>query len=88
MNILNIIEGHVNEFANINNEISKNRLKICYKCPLYSRIFGGICNNRLWMDADTGDVSVEERSGYIRGCGCRLLAKTRVANETCPADKW
>lgn len=88
MNVLDIINGHVRELANIGEDISKKRLKICYSCPLYSSKFGGICNSKLWLNVNTGDVSIIEKSGYIRGCGCRLLAKTRLPNAKCPAEKW
>lgn len=68
--------------------MSKKRLKICYTCPLYSSKFGGICNNKLWLNPNTGDVSLTEKKNYVRGCSCRLLAKTRLANQACPAGKW
>ena len=88
MVIKNIVHGHINEIFNLNEDISKNRLKICYRCPLYSNKLGGICNSRLWLDVNTGDVSTTMKKGYVRGCGCRLLSKTRLPNEICPANKW
>lgn len=88
MEVTNIIHGHVNELFNINEEMSKNRLKICYRCPLYSNRLGGICNNRLWLNPNTGDVSTTKQPGYYQGCACRLLAKTRLPNASCPAGKW
>ena len=88
MEIKNIIQGHINEVFNINEDISKNRLKICYRCPLYSNKLGGICNSRLWLNRNTGDVSVIMKPGYIKGCGCRLRSKTRLPNAKCPVDKW
>lgn len=88
MEVKNIIQGHINEVFNINEDISKNRLKICYRCPLYSNKLGGICNNRLWLNRNTGDVSVIMKPGYIKGCGCRLRSKTRLPNAKCPVDKW
>ena len=88
MEVKNIIQGHINEVFNINEDISKNRLKICYRCPLYSNKLGGICNSRLWLNRNTGDVSVIMKSGYIKGCGCRLRSKTRLPNAKCPVDKW
>lgn len=88
MEVKNIIQGHVNELFNLNKEISNNRLKICYRCPLYSKKFGGICNNKLWLNVNTGDVSVTKKPGYINGCSCRLLAKTRIPEAVCPAGKW
>ena len=88
MEVKNIIQGHINEVFNINEDISKNRLKICYRCPLYSNKLGGICNSRLWLNRNTGDVSVIMKHGYIKGCGCRLRSKTRLPNAKCPVDKW
>ena len=88
MVVKNIIQGHINEVFNINEDISKNRLKICYRCPLYSNKLGGICNSRLWLNRNTGDVSVIMKPGYIKGCGCRLRSKTRLPNAKCPVDKW
>lgn len=88
MGIKNIVHGHINEIFNLNEDISKNRLKICYRCPLYSNKLGGICNSRLWLDVNTGDVSTTMKKGYVRGCSCRLIPKTRLPNEKCPANKW
>ena len=88
MEVKDIIQGHINEVFNINEDISKNRLKICYRCPLYSNKLGGICNSRLWLNRNTGDVSVIMKPGYIKGCGCRLRSKTRLPNAKCPVDKW
>ena len=65
MEVKNIIHGHINEIFNLNEDISKNRLKVCYK-------LGGICNNRLWLNVNTGDVSTTMKPGYINGCSCRL----------------
>ena len=88
MNILDITNGHIKELFNLNKELSDSRMKICYICPLFLNKFGGICNNRLWLDINTGDVSTTMKKGYVRGCGCRLLSKTRLPNEKCPANTW
>lgn len=88
MNVLDIIDGHVRELANIGEDLSKSRLKICYRCALFSPKFGGICNSRLWLNVNTGDVSTIEKPGYVNGCSCRLQAKTRLPNAKCPAGKW
>lgn len=88
MEIGNIVNGHVNEFLGLNKNLSEIRLAICKKCPLFSPRLGGVCNNRLWYNKETGDVSMSKKSGYIKGCGCRLKAKTTLANEKCPAGKW
>lgn len=88
MEIGQIIQGHVNEIFGLNKDISQERLKICYACPLYSQKLGGICNNKLWLNPNTGDVSTVQKDGYKRGCGCRLLAKTKLSNAHCPLNKW
>lgn len=88
MEIGSIIKGHINEALNLNKDISKERTKICYSCSLYSDNLGGMCNNKLWMNPLTGDVSTYEKEGYKRGCGCRINAKTRLPNAKCPLGKW
>lgn len=88
MEIGNIITGHVNEFLGLNKNLQAVRLAICYKCPLYSPKFGGICNSKLWLNTKTGDVSISYKEDYVRGCGCRLNAKTTITREKCPAGKW
>lgn len=88
MNVLDIVNGHVHEVLNLGEDLSKTRLKICYSCPLYSNKLGGVCNSKLWLNVDTGDVSTIQKPGYKRGCGCRLAAKTRLANAKCPVEKW
>lgn len=88
MNIGNIVTGHINEILNLNQDISKSRLDICKPCPLFSPKLGGMCNSRLWYNPETKDVSTVALDNYVRGCGCRLKAKTRKSNSTCPAGKW
>lgn len=60
MQIGQIVKGHVNEVLGLNKDISEQRLKVCYSCPLYSTKLGGLCNNRLWLNPNTGDVSTSE----------------------------
>lgn len=89
MEIGNIIEGHINEFFGLNTDIKSERLKICKKCPLYSIKLGQeICNNNLYLNKDTGDISIEPKIGYKRGCGCRLQAKLTILDASCPLGKW
>ena len=85
-----ILSGHTNELLGLNINISQARLKVCKQCPLYKRsiILGEICNSKLWYNIETGDISTIEKDGYVRGCGCRLRAKTTVPNEKCPLNKW
>lgn len=88
INPVPILEGAKNAFFGFNKQMSEARLQICERCPIYSPRFGGICNSKLFLDPNTGDVSIEERDGYIEGCGCSLKLKTTVASEECPAGKW
>lgn len=88
MEIGNIVNGHVNELLGLNKDISKERMKICQKCPLFSLKYGGLCNNKLYIDPNTDDVSITPKDGYVRGCGCRLQAKTSLLNAKCIIDKW
>lgn len=88
MEIGNIVNGHMNELLGLNKNLSATRMYICIKCPLYSSRLGGMCNNKLWYNKENGDVSMSYKAGYIKGCGCRLKAKTTIANEKCPAGKW
>lgn len=88
MEIGNIVNGHVNELLGLNKDISTERMKICLKCPLYSPKLGGLCNNKLYIDPNTNDVSVYPKDGYVRGCGCRLKAKTSALNAKCIIGKW
>lgn len=87
-NASQIIEGHARELFGLNSDLSEGRLRICLKCPLYLDQFGGICNNGLFYNPKTGDVSEKKKDGYYKGCGCRLRAKTTLKNEHCPAGKW
>lgn len=88
MEVGQIITGHVNEVLGLNKDISSQRLKICHSCPLYSPKLGGTCNSKLWLNPLTGDISVKQKDGYKKGCGCRLLAKTKVITAHCPLNKW
>lgn len=88
MNVLDIINGHVKHLFNLEEELSNSRLKICHKCPLYTNKAGGMCNKKLWINVNTGDVSFNKKEGYQNGCGCVLPAKTRLTNAKCPIGKW
>lgn len=90
MGLSDIIEGHIKEITNQNVDISQFRMDICRECPLFKVIpvAGPICNNKLYLDIKTGDVSDVPKTGYRKGCGCRLQAKTRLKNAVCPLGKW
>jgi hypothetical protein len=78
LEIGNIVKGHLNEVLGLNKDLKEQRLRICYMCPLYSKKYGGICNNKLFLNPITGDVSLSKKEGYKQGCGCRILAKTTL----------
>ena len=88
MEIGNIIKGHLNEVLGLGKDLKEERLKICYMCPLYSSRLGGTCNNKLYLNVVTGDVSTSKKEGYKQGCGCRMQAKTTLPNAKCPVGKW
>ena len=68
--------------------LSEKRLNICYRCPIYSSKYGGTCNNKLWLNIETRDISLEPKTGYKNGCGCILESKTKNPASSCPLDKW
>lgn len=73
MGLKAIIDGHAKEALGLNQDISEVRIKICRECPLYKQtIAGPVCNNKLWLDPITGDVSDKSKPGYKNGCSCRL----------------
>lgn len=81
-------ELNLSNIKNTIEDIAEYRLNICYKCPIYSTRMGGLCNNKLWLDPKTNDVSTSKKSGYIRGCGCLLKSKVKNPDSSCIADKW
>lgn len=89
MNIGNIIKGNANAFFGLNKDISEERIKICKKCPLFTKRLGlYICNPNLYINIETGDVSSTKKDGYKHGCGCIIKSKTSVLDEKCPLSKW
>jgi hypothetical protein len=89
MNAKNLVPGYVSKFFGLNKNYKKERLLICKKCPLFFNKNGTyICNSSLYMNPNNGDVSIEEKEGYKRGCGCVLDYKTGIINEKCPLGKW
>lgn len=63
------------------------RLEICKKCPIFSPN-RGICNPKLYLNPDTGEVSTESKFGFIRGCGCNIFFKAKNKSNHCNAGKW
>ena len=85
-----IIEGHLNELFNKEEDLSKQRIEVCKSCPLYKidSILGEICNSKLYLNPETNQTSTYPRQGYYNGCGCRLSSKTRLTYAKCPLQKW
>lgn len=88
MEIGQIVNGHINELLGLNKDIKQERLKICQMCPLLLNKLGGICNSKLWLNPNTGQISTTAKDGYKNGCGCRIQAKTALPNAKCPLGKW
>lgn len=89
--IKHIIEGHINEFLGNKQNIAAPRRAICNKCPMrhINDFWGWLeCNPHLYIDPKTNKTSDTPRPGYYKGCGCKILQKTTVPNEKCPAGKW
>lgn len=87
--VKDIIRGHVNEALSLNKELSEQRMAICRACPLYlATSIGPICNSNLYYNTQTGDTSSLKKEGFIKGCGCRLKAKTTLKDSSCPTGQW
>ena len=63
------------------------RQEICKNCPIFNPN-EEVCNSKLWLNPDTNDVSTYAKSGYIKGCGCRLRFKWVNVMSHCIAGKW
>ena len=85
-----IIEGHLKELFNKEEDLSILRVTICKSCPLYKidPLLGEICNSKLYLNPDTNQTSTYPRQGYINGCSCRIQAKSRLISAKCPLNKW
>ena len=88
--MVDIIDGHLKELFNKEEDLSKQRVNICKSCPLYKidSILGEICNSKLYLNLETNQVSTYPRKGYYNGCGCRIQAKSRLITAKCPLNKW
>ena len=88
--MIDIIEGHLNELFNREEDLSKKRIKICKSCPLYKidSVLGELCNSKLYLNPETNQTSTYPRKGYYNGCGCLLNRKIKIIGGKCPINKW
>ena len=88
--MIDIIDGHLKELFNKEEDLSKQRVTICKSCPLYKidSILGELCNSKLYLNPETNQTSTYPRKGYYNGCGCRIQAKSRLISAKCPLNKW
>ena len=91
MSLKDIIKGHMKEFTNDNDELAQERLAKCKTCPLFLLTpVGPICNPNRYYDNDKEQAYAYQNDEVtrIKGCGCRLNAKTRLEDATCPRKLW
>lgn len=67
----------------------KNRFEICKACPLIKYTSkGAVCNKDLWLNQDTGEVSLIKKEGWVNGCGCHLEHRIENPDAHCVIGKW
>ena len=56
-NALDILQGHINEVLNREEDLSQSRLDICRQCPIFkkSTAFGPICDSTKYISPDGQD---------------------------------
>lgn len=88
--MVDIIDGHLKELFNKEEDLSRQRVTICKSCPLYKidSVLGELCNSKLYLNLETNQISTYPRKGYYNGCGCRIQAKSRLITAKCPLNKW
>jgi len=89
MGLSEIVDGHIKELLNQEQLLYDTRIAVCRDCKLITKdkVLGEICDRKKWFDLNTGAVSLVRIDGYINGCGCRLSAKARIPEATCPLRK-
>jgi hypothetical protein len=89
MSMKGILKAHIKELLNQGVPLFEERMKICKVCPLYDTgPFGPICNPNLYLNPTTNKFNYIGGSGFTKGCGCRLNAKTRDKDAHCPSQLW
>lgn len=70
-------------------QLSEKRLAICKDCPLYKEDpYGPICNPKKYFNPETEEVSYFPKDGFVKGCNCRLVQKSRNPSNHCVVEKW
>jgi len=89
MSMKDIIKGHINEVLNKEGDLATARLSICKDCPLMKmKVYGAVCDSTTYLNPTTNETSYQKKDGFLKGCGCRLEAKTRLPDAKCPVGKW
>ncbi len=89
MSLTQIIDGHLKEFLDQEKALLTERKKICDGCKLLKKdkILGDVCNKNKWLNPITDEVSDIQKDNFYNGCGCRLNAKRRIPEASCPLNK-
>ncbi|MDA3856317.1 MAG: hypothetical protein PF569_08720 [Candidatus Woesearchaeota archaeon] len=84
-----IIKGTLNNMFNAKEDLFRKRIEICKECKLFKEhsTFGMVCNNKLYLNPITDEVSKTAKKGFKKGCGCILSSKTRVEHAKCLINK-
>ena len=89
INVKDVAKGHINELLGKNEKMSEERLSICRECPIcINTCLGPMCDHEQWIHPETNETSKYPKEGYVRGCGCRLSAKTTLKDNHCIINKW
>lgn len=64
-----------------------SRFMICKQCGIYDQD-RKICNGDLYVNPENNDVSIKNKIGYFKGCGCYIPRKVLNNDAKCPAGKW
>lgn len=74
-----IVEGTIKSIITSKDteELHTKRMEVCKACVAFK---DGICSSKVSL--------VNTNGKEVKGCGCVLSIKTRVADATCPAGKW
>jgi hypothetical protein len=67
--------------------MEEERLKICRACSIYNSIKEQ-CSSILYVNPENNDISLMEKPGYFKGCGCFVPSKVKRESNHCPAGKW